>query len=405
MHQKHNHPYFSKIMVMKTVCCFLGVLIFLSCSKNKDEDNYPEFRGTRIYTSPTWIEISTLHWISDVEIVFIEYSMGDDTINSISIINTESNSIRETYSVDGDITYSVLSDNSQFLYFCLRSKDYTSAGLYRLELSTGLILFLAEGNVYYPRFCVSPDGSRIVYQKNNPSGNYSDTIYCYDFPLNEEVPLMMGVPILFSHDNTALIISAGYYGIGPLTLYSYNLESGKSELVLTDQMINSLNSGYNRYWWLIDAKMDNDHILLTLGGSEDNFLLYDLTETDPVYGGSMEPFNVYSDANLICEHFGPCWGCNFAIDTRKMEMFCWVFECVEKDWIGWSYTCNPYRYNLNSIDMVSKGKHMIGNIQSGYPGITAISPDGKKIAYILGQTNVTVWQTGYKSIYLYHIPD
>jgi len=371
----------------------------LSCEK--DDTDYPEYRGDHIYTAnaePTWGEspISTLSWISDDELAVFEGSR-------IKIIDIQSHTTKNTYDAEKDIEYSVISDNRNFIYFFSRN-SFESCSLYRLNLTSGSIDSLLNigmsGDMRHSGICVSPDESTIAYKKTSFSnGSLNYTIVLYEIATGNEVELIEGNPILFTNDNSELLYSKD----SPFSICSYNLESGESKVVLSDQNINFQNSNFYPSSYINAVKGDGN-IFLTLAGTEDDFLIYNLTEANPIFLGAMEPYDVWKHDNLKSYGY-KFYGCNFAIDTRNMKLHTWAFDCVEKIWEGWSYTCSPYRYNLSTIDLISKERTRTGNVLNKLMGTTAISPDGTKLAYLSGIPHTTNMVPQFKYVYVYNLSD
>jgi len=377
----------------------IGIVIIImalcvSCEKDEEVDiNYPEYRGDHIYTAeaePTWGEspISTIHWTSDDEIAVFEGS-------SIKIIDIQSNSIHNNYSAGRDIEYSVISDNNNFIYYSVRI-SWENSLLYRLDLTSGnidsILNYATSGNadMLYSGLCVSSDDSKIAFNK-------SSFIWVYDIAVGNEVQLIKGQPILFSHDNSELLYSNG----SPFSIYSYSFESGESKLVLSDQTIIFQKSDFNPSGF-INAVKGNGNIFLTLADSEDNFLIYNLTETNPIFIGIIQDVWEYNNMTSRGDRY---YGCNFAIDTRNMKLFSWAFDCMDSKTDGWNIWCESYRYNLSCTDLISKGKTRKGNVLNRIMGTTKISPDGTKLAYLTGIQNATYGTSQYKYLYVYNISD
>lgn len=383
---------------------FSVIPLLLSCEKDeKDENDYPELRGDHIYTSnsePTRAEspISTIHWISDDEIAVIEG-------HTIKIIDIQSHNIENNFSTGGDIEYSVLSDNSNFIYYSV-SISWENSILYRLNLALGLIETLlnynpgGDANMLYSGLCVSSDDTKIAYKKSNANnGSSLNTIYLYEIANGNEIELIEGHPILFIHDNSELL----YVINSPFSIYSYNFESGESKVVLSDEGINFNSSDFYPSSF-INAVKGNGNIFLTAAGAEGDFLIYNLTEAKPIFLGAMEPYSIWKDDNITSGGY-QYYGCNFAIDHRKMNLYSWAFDCVEKIWEGWSYHCSPYRYNLSCTDLITKEKTRKGNVLNMYVGTTTISPDGTKLAYLFGMDHKTYSTPQYIHVYIYNIFD
>jgi hypothetical protein len=396
---------------MRMVYFLLVFFIFLSCEKDEDETNYPEFRGNHIYSSEVSKDIGTIHWISDDEIVVLEYEgepgYSYHNINTLKIIDIQYNSNMNIDLIDGQIKHSVISDNKKFLYYSVASlfSDTIQRSFIRLDLATGEKWLIVDNmrrvqfNIISSGsrlFCVSSDDSKIAYYKFS-----SDSVCIYDITDNKEVSIMSGFPILFTHDNTELLISGTTsYPDFSLPLFSYNLESGQSKMVLLGEIINYLNSDFKPDY-LINAINDNNNILLILceliPESNNNFLIYNLTETNPIFGGAMD------DVSLYLLNWYSHYGSSFAIDTKRMKMFSWTYECLEYRWDLWGGSCLQSRSNLYCIDMISRNKTRIGNILSARSGTTIISPDGTKVAYVL-----RIYINGYwrnNAVYVYDIYD
>jgi len=375
-------------------------LILLSCEK--DENGYSDCPGDRIYTAAGPKTISTIHWISDAELVVVEHELVEDPIYNwiytINIIDIQSNSISDNDldKGEGDIYYSIMSDNHRFIYCYFVDNQQDLRRVFRLDLVSGEKLLLSDKALQFTiqPFCVSPDDSRIAYQ-------ISDSICIYDVANNKEIRLMEGIPVLFTDDNKELLYaSTSSWSLMPL--YSYNLESGNSQLVFSGGNIHFENSVF-RPTHVINAIKEEDDIFLTIHGDEDNYLIYNLKEASPVFSGKMMPFNVWSDDNLICgDGMSLDHGCNYAFDSRNMKLYSWAFVCVDKIWEGWSYTCSPYRYNLTCIETYSRAKTIPGYVLNKYVGVTKISPDGTKLAYISGNNDPI---HNYRFVCVYNISD
>ena len=374
--------------------------LFTQCEKDEIdlgyEIGYPEYSGDLIYTAEESGIISSIHWISDTKLVVIEADVGSfiHWTYSIKQIDIQSNiEIVDLVKGEGEVNYSVISDNNNFVYYYVSDPTKSREGMVRLDLTTGEQLRFLENKIINPPFYVSTDDSKIAYKK-------ASFIWVYDITTGNDVQLFEATPIMFTNDNSELLYSKSFFLSFPI--YSYNLESGESKVVFSDQNINFQNSDFDPKF-LISAINENGNILIVLSGSEDDFLVYNLTEAHPIFLGAMEPYGVYSGDNLICEGLGSShYGCNFAIDTRKMELFSWDFECINKKYEGWSYSCIPYRYNLSCTDMISNEKTRTGNVLNKYVGTTKISPDGTKLGYVSGNDKLNQY---HRYIHLYNVAD